>query len=217
VTEPEYFGHTRPEILAHFPRHSRHVLDIGCGEGALSLGMPDRDQIEVWGIEMDGDAAEKARERLDRVLTTDAATAVAGLPDNYFDCVFCNDVLEHMVDPESLLRMLRPKFAKGGTLISSVPSVRHFWTVYDLVVRGRWDYVDEGVLDRTHLRFYTAATMREMFERCGYEVEHFNGINPTGSLKFKLFNALTFGRLSEMKYLQFVWVLHPTGTGATGQ
>jgi 2-polyprenyl-3-methyl-5-hydroxy-6-metoxy-1,4-benzoquinol methylase len=209
LTDSEYHGHARPEILAHFPRHSRRVLDIGCGEGALSLGMPGRSELEVWGIEMDGTAAELARERLDRVLTTDATTAVASLPDDYFDCIFCNDILEHLVEPESLLQMLRPKFARGGILISSVPNVRHFWTVYDLVVRGRWDYVDEGILDRKHLRFYTQATMREMFEDCGYEIAHAEGINPTGSLKFKLFNALTFGRFSEMRYLQYLWVLHP--------
>jgi 2-polyprenyl-3-methyl-5-hydroxy-6-metoxy-1,4-benzoquinol methylase len=207
MTDPDYFGHSRPEVLAHFPAHSRHVLDVGCAEGALSLGMPDRESLEVWGIEGDEAAAEKARERLDRVLTGDAATVVAALPDDYFDCVFCNDVLEHMVDPESMLRTLRTKLAKGGTLISSVPNVRHFWNVYDLVVRGRWDYSDEGILDRTHLRFYTFATMREMFERCGYEVVHAEGINPTGSLKFRLFHALTLGRLSEMRFLQFVWVL----------
>lgn len=202
-----YFEHARPELLDHFPTLARRVLDVGCGEGALSLGLPARDRIEVWGIELDDDAAAVAATRLDRVLAGDAASRVESLPDAYFDCVFCNDILEHLVDPEAVLRTLGTKMAPGGTLISSVPNVRHFWTVWDLVIRGRWDYVDEGILDRTHLRFYTRATMQEMFERCGYRVRSVAGLNPTGSIKFKLFNALTFGRFSEMRYLQYVWVL----------
>lgn len=208
MSEAGYFDHQRPEVLGHFPAHAKRVLDVGCGEGTLSLGLPERDQLQVWGIELDDAAAAVAAERLDRVLAGDASVMAAGLPDAYFDCIFCNDILEHVVDPEELLTTLRSKLARGGVLVSSIPNVRHFWTVHDLVLRGRWDYVDEGILDRTHLRFFTRATMQEMFERCGYSVVSSEGINPTGSLKFRLFHALTLGRFAEMRYLQFVWVLH---------
>ena len=213
MPESGYFDHMRPEVLRHFPAGARRVLDVGCGEGTLASGLPDRDKLEVWGIELDEAAAATASSHLDRVLTGDAAVMVKDLPDAYFDCVFCNDILEHLVTPEALLLSLGSKLAPGGTLISSVPNVRHFWNVWDLVLRGRWDYVDEGILDRTHLRFYTRATMRELFEGCGYRVDSVTGLNPTGSMKFKLFNVLTLGRFGEMRFLQYLWVL---GRGAPG-
>jgi hypothetical protein len=71
------------------------------------------------------------------------------------------------------------------------------------VVHGSWQYTDEGILDRTHLRFFTRSSMIALFESSGFEVVTLEGINPTGSLKFKLMNLLTFGRWSYMRYLQF--------------
>ena len=73
----------------------------------------------------------------------------------------------------------------------------------DLVVHGRWDYTDEGILDRTHLRFFTRSSMIRLLEDAGYRVEEAVGINPTGSAKFRLANLLSLGRWSDMKYLQF--------------
>jgi len=85
--------------------------------------------------------------------------------------------------------------------------VRHFWTVWDLFFCGRWDYSDEGILDRTHLRFFTKSTMFELFADCGYRVESVVGLHPIGSIKFKLFNLLTLGIFREMRFLQYAWVL----------
>jgi len=207
MPESGYHDHLRPELLRHFPQGARRLLDVGCGEGALSLGLDDLQSRELWGIELDAAAAQVAASRLDKVLVGDAAALVNELPDAHFDCVFCNDILEHLVWPEEFLLTLATKLAPGGTLISSVPNVRHFWTVVDLVMKGRWDYADEGILDRTHLRFYTRATMREMFERTGYQVDSVEGLNPLGSARFKLFNLATLGFFREMGFLQYVWVL----------
>ena len=81
--------------------------------------------------------------------------------------------------------------------------MRYFFNVVDLVVNGRWDYTDEGILDRTHLRFFTRSSMARLFADAGYEVESIVGINPTGSLKFKIVNVMTLGRWADMQYLQF--------------
>ncbi len=91
----------------------------------------------------------------------------------------------------------------GGHLVASIPNVRYFFNVVDLAVRGRWDYTEEGILDRTHLRFFTRSSMTRLLEECGFSVEAAIGINPTGSVKFRLVNLLTLGRWSDMKYLQF--------------
>jgi hypothetical protein len=91
----------------------------------------------------------------------------------------------------------------GGRLVASIPNVRYFFNVVDLAVHGRWDYTDEGILDRTHLRFFTRSSMTRLLEECGYDQVISAGINPTGSVKFRLVNLLTLGRWSDMKYLQF--------------
>lgn len=204
----EYFRNRRPEMLGFIPARAAVLLEIGCGEGAFAghlkkvrtdAGSP----IEVWGVEMDAAAADKASAVLDRVLQGDVEGVLPDLPLGHFDCLVLNDVIEHLADPASLLKSLRPVLKPGGFLVASIPNVRYFFNVVDLAVHGRWDYTDEGILDRTHLRFFTRSSMIGLLTECGFTVERSVGINPTGSAKFRLVNLLTWGRWSDMKYLQF--------------
>jgi 2-polyprenyl-3-methyl-5-hydroxy-6-metoxy-1,4-benzoquinol methylase len=207
LSNPGYFNHPRYELVCYLPANAVKVLDVGCGEGTFSVGLLEKQKLETWGIEIDEESASIAATRLDHVLTGDAVLLAAELPDAYFDCIFCNDILEHLVDPDKLLNILKTKLAPGGRIVASVPNVRHFWVVWDLFFRGRWDYSDEGVLDRTHLRFFTRSTICELFADCGYRVESVAGLHPIGSIKFKLFNLLTLGIFREMRFLQYAWVL----------
>lgn len=205
---PAYFGRPRREMRAQVPAEAALILDVGCGAGAFGAGLKREWQrrgrpLEVWGIEREAAAATRAREVLDTVLEGDVATVLPELPGTGFDAVILNDILEHVVAPEELLTALRPLLRPGGHIVASVPNVRHFSNVVNLVVHGRWEYTDEGILDRTHLRFFTRSSMMDLFEGCGYRVESQQGINPTGSLKFKLVNLITLGRWADMRYLQF--------------
>ncbi len=205
-----YFGHPRREMRPFVPQRTRRLLDIGCGSGAFAAGLKrERAELEVWGIEYDPEAAARAAEVLDRVLAGDALEIVPGLPAGSFDCICCNDVLEHLVEPEKLLAAVRPLLAPDGVIVASLPNVRYFSNVVDLALRGRWEYTDEGICDRTHLRFFTRGSMLGMFRRAGYRVRGCTGINPTGSRVFRLFNLLTLGRFAEMRYLQFALVCTP--------
>lgn len=204
MTGSTYYTNARSEMLPFVPVEAGTVLDIGCGAGGFAGQLKARDgSVEVWGIEMDAAAAARAGEVLDRVLVGDALEVVAGLPAGRFDGVVMNDVLEHLPDPAALLRALRPALKPGAVLVASIPNVRYFFNVVDLAVRGRWDYTDEGILDRTHLRFFTRSSMVRLFAEAGYAVDTVTGINRTGSAKFKLVNLLTLGRWSDMGYLQF--------------
>jgi len=201
-------------MRAFVPESARTILDVGCGDGAFAAGLREERRVrgrdlELWGLELDATAAARARERLDRVLVGPAEARLAELPRGYFDCVILNDVLEHLAGPERLLADLRPLFAGGGRLVASIPNVRFFPNVWDLVVRGDWEYADEGIRDRTHLRFYTRSSMRSLLERGGYRLVDQVGINPTRSWRFRLCNALALGRLQDMRYLQFACVAEP--------
>ena len=143
---------------------------------------------------MDPRAAALAESRLDQVLCGDVFSVLSQLEGQRFDAVVMNDVLEHLADPQELLRALPALLSEGGCLVASIPNVRYFFNVMDLAWHGRWEYTDEGILDRTHLRFFTRSSICLLLEECGFRVETLRGINPTGSLKFKLSNAATLGR-----------------------
>lgn len=195
-------------MLAFVPDDAVVLLEVGCGSGAFAAGLKEQrkaagSQAEVWGVEMEKSAARRASKNLDRVLQGDVASVLDELPTGYFDCVILNDVIEHVLEPAELLQSLRPLLKPGGCLVASIPNVRYFFNVVDLAVHGRWDYTDEGILDRTHLRFFTRSSMVRLLEESGFVVEKSAGINPTGSIKFRLVNLLTLGQWSDMKYLQF--------------
>ena len=208
----DYYHHPRPEMAALLPADARRILDIGCGAGRFAGDLKERHGLEAWGIELDETAAARAGERLDRVLCGDAGEQLHRLPAAHFDVVYLNDILEHLVDPEPVLRDVAAKLAPGGRVIASIPNVRHFPHLWQLVVHGRWEYEDEGILDRTHLRFFTRSSMLAMFARCGYRVERCQGIHPTRSARFRLFNLVTLGLGAEMRYLQFALVATPLTT-----
>jgi SAM-dependent methyltransferase len=205
-----YFTHARPEMWPFVPESTLQLLDVGCGAGAFGAALKERrPQLTVTGVEVDPDAAESARAHLDFVFTGDARSALPRLDGRKFDTIVLNDVLEHVVDPEDLLQQLRPLVAEGGRVVASIPNVREFFTVKDLVLDGRWEYSEEGILDRTHLRFFTRSSIPGLFARGGYAVEQIEGINRTGSSKFRLFNLVTLGRFADMGFLQYACVARP--------
>ncbi len=213
---PRYFDHPRPQMRAFVPAAARVILDVGCGAGAFAAGLREErraagHQLEIWGLELDAGAAAAAAAVLDHVLRGGVEDLVGRLPDAHFDCICCNDVLEHLAWPDRALRDLRRVLKPEGVVVASIPNVRSFGNVWDLVVRGSWSYADEGILDRTHLRFYTRASMADLFAAGGYRLLRQEGINPTGSWRFRVVNALTLGRWQDMRYLQFACVAAPDG------
>jgi len=209
-TKPvDYFSQSRPEMARFVPRSAKRILDVGCGKGIFSSRLKKELDAEVWGIELVPETAHLAAQQLDRVLVGDVSEQIEYVPENYFDCAICNDVIEHLVDPCHVLRVLKTKLRSDGVVVSSIPNIRFFRNLFDLVVRGQWRYEDAGILDKTHLRFFTKKSIAEMFESLGYRILHLEGINPTPSWRVKLFDFATFGLLSDTRYLQFACVAQP--------
>lgn len=190
---PDYADRERPEVADLVPRSAKRLLDVGCAKGGFGREMALRG-VEVWGMEVDEEAARVAAGRLSRVIVGEYPEALPG--GEHFDCITFNDVLEHMADPQRALSAAHSHLADGGCVIASIPNVRHISVVLPLVLNGRWDYVDAGVLDRTHLRWFTKATMVDLFEQAGYRVEQQDAINFTElGGKARLLNLL--GRRKE--------------------
>lgn len=144
---------------------------MGCAEGALGALIRDRG-AEVWGVEYDSAFAAVAAQRLDRVLVGDAAEALTEISTSEaFDVVICADVLEHLVDPGSVLVEARRLLIDDGCCVVSLPNVRFYTTFTQLGFRGRWPRRDRGVHDRTHLSWFTDRDARELFREAGFSVE----------------------------------------------
>jgi len=169
MTTEEYFTHSRPEVRALIPVGARVVVDVGCGAGAMGAALKaERPGVEVRGIEPNAEAAARARPVLDDVATGSGEGSMpVGWPMP--DCVVLADVLEHMLDPWKALRHWRSRLGPGGSAVVSLPNIGH-WSVLEALSQGRWDYAEDGLLDRTHLRFFTRATAIEMLEEAGFEV-----------------------------------------------
>ena len=204
-----YYQSTREDMLEFIPTGVKKALEFGCGEGGFSTLLKDRLNAETWAVEINEESARKASEKLYKVINDDAHQALSELPDKYFDCIICFDFLEHLVDPYSLLTLLKSKLAKDGVIITSIPNIRYYRVFTKFVLHGNWDYKDQGVLDKTHLRFFTYKSIIKMFEQLEFEILLIKGIHPTSSRTCKLIQLLTFSIFSDIKYKHFVSVIRP--------
>jgi 2-polyprenyl-3-methyl-5-hydroxy-6-metoxy-1,4-benzoquinol methylase len=165
----DYYGQERPELVALLPATLGAVLDVGCGAGGVGRAIRDR-ATRLVGIEMDDQAAQIARQAYDEVLVGDVNAKLADL-EPPFDTILAYDVLEHLPDPESVLRGLLAVAAPGALLHVSVPNARHFTLVRDLVVRGTFGYTAWGHRDSTHVHWLTRRDLVALLEAAGWSVE----------------------------------------------
>ncbi len=203
-----YHSASRSEMLGYVPASARRILEVGCGEGAFGARLKERG-AEVWGIELDSGAAAVAEGRLDRVFKGDVASVWRTLPDRQFDCLVFNDVLEHLPDPEAVLLDSKRLLTPGGLIVCSLPNVRHFRNLWNLLAHKQWRYEDSGTLDRTHLRFFTQRSIVEMFDRLGFDLLRIDGINGFTSWKFQVIKRASLGLLSDVFDFQFACVAKP--------
>jgi len=175
--QSDYRGTARDELVALIDRPPTRVIELGCGTGETGALIKSRfPGATVLGIEPHRRAAAQAATRIDRVLTArfeDVEFAREGIAPGSVDLVIAADVLEHMYNPWQALRSLHPLLTADATIIASLPNVRNLALLEQLAVHGRWRYAPYGLLDATHLRFFTAHEMRAMFAEGGYRVRLF--------------------------------------------
>ncbi|MFH0764092.1 MAG: class I SAM-dependent methyltransferase [Candidatus Omnitrophota bacterium] len=199
-------------MLSFLPQDAKKILDVGCGAGEFGLLLKSRKDVEVWGIEKSDKAASSAKTKLNKVITADIEKDISALPPSYFDCIVFNDVLEHLIDPWGVLKNMADHLQENGYIVASIPNMRYFYTFKDLMVKKEWTYVEEGVLDNTHLRFFTIKSIKDLFFKCGYRVLSIVGINGIDwSWKFNLLNHMLLGQINDMRYKQFACIAQKIG------
>lgn len=195
-----YYEWERPELLPLVPSGARNVLELGCAAGAFGAALKRARDCRVTGVELTPDVARRAAERLDRVIVGDceALDLTALLGGERFDCLVAADVLEHLHDPLRVLQRLRGFVTPDATLVASFPNVRHYSVLAGLVT-GHWTYADAGILDRTHLRFFTRREFARLLHEAGFVDLVFYPMNLGPYDEWRAAGApptITFGNLS---------------------
>jgi 2-polyprenyl-3-methyl-5-hydroxy-6-metoxy-1,4-benzoquinol methylase len=157
-------------VVGLVPRGAR-VLELGCASGYMAEVLKNRLGCTVTGVELSSEDTELARAHCVRVVMGDVETLdfEAEFAGERFDALILADVLEHLRDPSALLRRIRPLLAEGAAVLASIPNVAH-GSVRLALLGGEFRYREGGLLDRTHLRFFTRESIQDLFEASGYSI-----------------------------------------------
>lgn len=205
----EYYANARAEMLQFIPEDSKTILEVGCGVGKFSTLLTDMGK-ETWAIEPNQESAEKASKTISKVFVGTIDEKLSEVPDNYFDVIVMNDVIEHLTEPWDDIKKLKSKLKENGVFVSSIPNVRYAKNLFHVLFKRDWKYSDDRILDITHYRFFTKKSIKRLWEENGYKIERISGINRTKSFAFLpfaiLWNILFFFSQLDIFYMQFATV-----------
>ncbi|RFC35548.1 MAG: Methyltransferase domain-containing protein [Candidatus Nitrotoga sp. SPKER] len=167
---PDDSNHAATKITAWI-NNDQEILEIGCASGIQTRHFKEHLGCRVTGIEIDPLAAEDARSYCESLIigSIEELDLPKALGDKRFDAITLADVLEHLVDPARTLIKVRPFLKEGGNLIASIPNIAHAAICWELA-HGRFDYQKFGLLDSTHIRFFTKKNIIKLFEETGYRI-----------------------------------------------
>lgn len=197
-----YYSSARRDYVARLPADpDAKVLELGCGNGATgALALAEGKCGAYVGIEMFEPMAAEAKQVLTQVLVGDVAGLELDFPPDHFDVLICSEVLEHLIDPEAVLRKLLRHVKPGGLVLASSPNVAHYSVILNLL-RARFDYAGSGNMDRTHLRWFTPTSYRRMFEDVGVRTTHVRRLS-LGSKWIRTLVGLVPGPIGQMLWYQ---------------
>jgi SAM-dependent methyltransferase len=168
ASQMKVYTGARQDLWPYIPHGSGCILDVGCATGEVGYALKARGKAsKVVGLELNPDAASVARERLDAVHVGDVESLNLPYPNGSFDLLLYADVLEHLRNPWALLERHRGLLRTGGLVVASLPNIAHYSTI-TMLLRKQWKYEQSGIMDSTHLRFFTRATLQDLFQRAGY-------------------------------------------------
>jgi 2-polyprenyl-3-methyl-5-hydroxy-6-metoxy-1,4-benzoquinol methylase len=189
-----YYDGFRNDVLAAIPPDAKTVLSVGCAGGRTEAELVKRG-VKVVGIEMNPDAAKMARGRGVTILEGDATRIDVNIGYEPYDCIIYADILEHLLDPVSVLKRHVQSLKVSGIVYITIPNFRHYSIFWELFVRGHIIYKDAGILDRTHLRITTRRTVLDWFDKAGLTLVRCDYI--FWGRKSRLISACLFGLARE--------------------
>ena len=190
-----YYKRSKARIIPYFKKGPNKILEIGCASGKLGSLLRKNGRAKLLvGVELNEAAANQAKNIFDKVYVGDFENMEIE-DERDFDYVLCGDVLEHLKNPWAAVKKINNLLKPGGQLIAISPNIRFWEILFDLAVMGNWEYQSAGILDDTHLRFFTKKTFVKMFLECGMDIKKKEMVIPGKKKKF--FNKVTFNILEE--------------------
>lgn len=187
------------DLLPEDPNAS--ILELGCGDGATgALALQNGKCGSYVGIEMFVPMAERARQVLTSVHVGNVENMELPYAAASFDALILSEVLEHLVDPQAVLNRLAVLLRPGALVFASSPNIAHWSNIKDLCL-GRFEYTESGMMDRTHLRWFTPASFAAMFEAAGVKVDRVAPLNRLGR-RAKLLRLLLGRRFDAVWFYQ---------------
>ncbi len=167
----EYYSNIRWRIIDLIPEGSNRILEVGCGTGSTLIKLKELHKAqEIYGLELNGEVLQEHIKDIDKVIIGDVERVEPPFQEEFFDYIIFADVLEHLIEPEEVLKRYMKYLKKDGAIIASIPNIKNYTVLFVLVIRDRFEYRDAGILDRSHLRFFTKKEIVDMFERTGMHI-----------------------------------------------
>jgi 2-polyprenyl-3-methyl-5-hydroxy-6-metoxy-1,4-benzoquinol methylase len=201
--EKEYYTGVRNDILPLVPKHSKRVLEIGCGQGNTLAYLKNHKYCD-WACAVDlfPEAIEAARGKVDEVHQTNIEETALPIEPGSINMILCLDVLEHLLNPQKVVAYLHTLLAPGGVIIASIPNIRHHSAAFPLLFQNKWEYQSSGILDNTHLRFFVRDTAIELMKSSGLTLEKVSPVNI--GRKGAILNRLLFGWPESFLAMQYL-------------
>lgn len=204
--DQNYYHGIRWDLINFVSKGNNRILDIGCGDGNTGKSLKDQGKaVEVVGIEKVSEIAQIAETKIDKVICANVETIELPFSEGYFEYIIMGDMIEHLYDPWLLIRKLRPYLKKEGYILASIPNIRNWRIIKDLVLKGEWNYSSKGLLDDTHLRFFTKKSILKLFSSKDFLVHR---IIPRFKLearsKANLVNKLTLALFEDFVTVQYI-------------
>jgi 2-polyprenyl-3-methyl-5-hydroxy-6-metoxy-1,4-benzoquinol methylase len=197
----EYFSGIRYDIIDLIKCSDCSILELGCGNGDTLVELKKQNKAKfIVGVDI---VDLNQSQKLDRFILADIENEDLNLPKDYFDVIICADVLEHLKDPWVVLKKLKEILKDDGILVASIPNIREIRTLMRIALKGDFCYVDSGILDKTHLRFFCKKNMIDMLHYAGFTVDLISFVLRT---KRRFFNKITFGLFEEFLVTQYLIV-----------
>ncbi len=163
------FVNSSHSIIFNLIGNGVKVLDVGCASGFLAERLKNEKQCTVVGIEFNPELANQARTYCKEVFSGDVEEIDIRYPEDYFDTIIFGDILEHTKDPKKVIMRYKKYVTKDGRIIISLPNIA-FWSIRLNLLFGRFDYREKGILDKTHLRFFTIKSAQRLIRDCGLKI-----------------------------------------------
>lgn len=208
LSHEKYFTEVRKELLELIPFKNRSgkLLEVGAAGGdTLVFAKKHGYAQEVYGVELfELDNTNQKNDAIERLIIGNIEEIELPFEENFFDVILLPDVLEHLIDPYRVLALLKKFLKDDGVVIASIPNIRYYEVLKQIVIGGSFAYSEAGIMDRTHLRFFCRKDMIKMFEDAGFELNDITSAyeqNPPR--KKNLLNKLCLNKLTEFFVFQY--------------